>query len=81
MSTRQGLPEALETGENRCLLNLGTLTSQGNYTFMFLGWLGKERTRHWLLQNFGRTLALRHSGASTSPVFWDARYLGTNFNG
>ena len=53
MSTRQGLPEALETGENRCLLNLGTLTSQGNYTFMFLGWLGKERTRHWLLENPG----------------------------
>ena len=50
MSTRQGSPEALGTDENRCLLNLGTQASQGNYTYIFLDWLGKERSCHWGLE-------------------------------
>ena len=86
MNTRQGSPEALGTGENRGPLSLGTSTPQGNYTNNFLGWLGKQRSCHLLLQiSGGRTLVLPHSGTLTNPVggFWDTRYLlvSTRFNG
>ena len=83
MSTRHGSPEPLGTGENRGPLSLGTSTPQRNYTYIFWGWRGKKRSCHWLLQNFGRTLVLPHSGTLTNPVggFWDTRYLSTNFNG
>lgn len=90
MSTRQGSPEALGTDENRCLLNLGTQASQGNYTYIFLDWLGKERSCHW-----GLEICSDHFKVSGEPWhcltqwdinkprwgFWDTRYLGTKFGG
>ena len=42
MSTRQGSPEPLGTGENRGPLNLGTSTPQGNHTFFGLAWQAKK---------------------------------------
>ena len=35
MSTRQGSPEPLGTGENRGPLSLGTSTPQRNHTYIF----------------------------------------------
>lgn len=75
MSTRQGSPEALGTDENRCLLNLGTQASQGNYTYIF--WIGSGRKEVATGDlKFALTTSkfpenpdtASHSGTSTSPV-------------
>ena len=51
----QGSPEALATGENRFLLDLGTPATQGKYTFFGIG-LARLLQANRLLQIFGTTL-------------------------